>query len=73
MGNNTVHQHMVDFEGLCREHRIHCTGQRKQIWEYFASDAQGRTIAEAVVGLAPCGIGRATIYRTIAIEIAHMS
>lgn len=64
-GDHVGHQHQVDFAALCRTHGIPCTDQRRVIWNFFAAHAQGHTIPDAVTALAPRGIGRATIYRTV--------
>jgi len=59
------HQHTVDVEALFQQHGIHCTAQRKTIWDTFAQQAQGRTARETVCALKTLGIGAATVYRTI--------
>ncbi len=59
------HEHQVDVEALFREHGLHCTAQRKLVWELFAAHPQGihhrrsRRIVKAQ------GIGQATVYRTV--------
>ena len=60
-----AHEHQVDIAALCRQQGVHFTAQRQRIWDYFAEETRGRTIAEAVQDLAVHGIGRATIYRTV--------
>lgn len=59
------HEHQVDVEALFREHGLHCTAQRKLVWELFAAHPQGYTIAEAATALKAQGIGQATVYRTV--------
>ena len=65
MSTDTPHRHAVDFTAVCRQQGIHCTAQRREIWDYFASKTRGYTIADAIEALAARGIGRATIYRTV--------
>jgi Fur family ferric uptake transcriptional regulator len=60
------HQHEVDVDSLFQQHGIHCTAQRKTIWELFAQHARGHTAREAIRALKPRGIGAATVYRTLA-------
>jgi len=44
---------------------MHCTLQRRQVWEFFADHPQGHTIGESVEALRDAGIGQATVYRTV--------
>lgn len=60
-----THQHQVDVDKLFQEHGIHCTEQRKQVWQFFSTHPHGLTISEAVEKLKTCGIGQATVYRTV--------
>ena len=64
-GDTIQHTHHVDVEALFRDHGMHCTAQRKTIWEFFAGNPQGYVIGEAAEALKPRGIGLATVYRTV--------
>lgn len=63
--NASQHHHHVDIEQLFREHGVHCTAQRRRVWEFFASHPHGLTVGEAVLSLKDDGIGQATVYRTV--------
>ena len=46
---------------------IPLTRQRRAVWEYFATAGRASTVAEASEALAGQGIGRATVYRAVAL------
>jgi Fe2+ or Zn2+ uptake regulation protein len=46
---------------------IPLTRQRRAVWEYFAKAGRASSVAEASETLAEQGIGRATVYRAVAL------
>ena len=46
---------------------IPLTRQRRAVWEYFATAGHASTVTEASEALAERGIGRATVYRAVAL------
>jgi Fe2+ or Zn2+ uptake regulation protein len=63
--SNTPHHHVADVDDLLRQHGVHCTRPRKLVWQFFAGQQRGCTIAEAAAALATHGVGQATVYRTV--------
>jgi Fe2+ or Zn2+ uptake regulation protein len=61
----TAHEHRVDIEAFFRGRGMHCTVPRRRVWDFFAGQAQGYTIAEAVAALKRLHIGQATVYRAV--------
>lgn len=59
------HEHRVDVAAVLQAHGVHCTAQRRQVWEFFAANPHGYTVGEAAAALRGRGIGQATVYRAV--------
>ena len=58
---------IIDIEPLFSARGIHLTSKRKAIWNFFANNPQGHSIAQTAECLKSHGIGQATVYRSVLI------
>jgi len=63
----TEESRQPSIEQMFAARGIPLTRQRRAVWEYFATAGRASTVAEASEALAGQGIGRATVYRAVAL------